>query len=141
MRPAAGRRRPAYILLVAIATLMVLVTVAVVVAKHAAVDIRRERTALLESAAEQVLQSARCWGRVHTEALNVAEAVTLPVDDYICPGMAGSVELRLRSGEGQASRIECRLELRRGRMRLTRLANWSVGEVSIVSPAEDAARP
>jgi hypothetical protein len=142
MTCADGRhRRPGYILLVAIAALALLVIVAVVLAKCAAIDVRRERTVALESAGEQALQSARAWSRIHADTLDESETVTLPMDGWISPGVTGSAELRLRQGDGEAARVECRLELRRGRLRLTRQVSWPAAEAASGSPVADPATP
>ena len=142
MTPSASRhRRSAYILMVAIGAMGFLLMVALVLARCATTDIRRERIAVLESAAEQTLQSARTWGQVHADELARSERITLPMDELIWPGVGGAAELSRGRGDGDTPRINCRLTLRRGRLRVTRQVSWPAVGAPSGNPAADAARP
>ena len=142
MTPSASRhRRSAYILMVAIGAMGFLLMVALVLARCATTDIRRERIAVLESAAEHTLQSARAWGQVHADELARSERIILPVDELIWPGVGGAAELSRGRGDGDTPRINCRLTLRRGRLRVTRQVSWPAVGAPSGNPAADAARP
>jgi type II secretory pathway pseudopilin PulG len=138
---AVGHRRSAYILMVAIGAMGFLLLVAVVLARCATTDIRREQMALLESAAEQALQSARTWSQVHADELARAERVTLCMDKLIWPGVDGAAELSRGQGDDDAPRVNCRLTLQRGRWRVTRQVSWPAPGVPSDSPAVGAAMP
>jgi len=127
--------------MVVIGAMGFLLMVAVVLAKCATADIRRERMAVLESAAEQALQSARTWSQVHADELARSERVALPVDELIWPGVGGAAELSRGGGDGGVTRVNCRLTLHRGRLRVTRQVSWPVAEVPNGNPAADAATP
>ena len=142
MTPVASRdRRSAYILMVAIGAMGFLLMVALVLVRYATADIRRERIAVLESAAEQTLQSARAWAQVHADELARSERITLPMDELIWPGVGGAAELSRGRGDGDTPRINCRLTLHRGRLRVTRQVSWPAPGAPSGNPAADAARP
>ncbi len=142
MRRAVGRsRRRAYILIVVIATMGLLLVAAVVLARIATVELRRERMALLEAAAEQVLHSARGWSGLHADRLETDVTVTLPVDELFSPGVSGTVDLSRDVGDRTASGVACVLTLHHGRYRLIRQVHWPVAAPASENPAVVPATP
>jgi hypothetical protein len=136
---ATRRRRSGYILVVVIGTMGFLMIVALMLARCATADIRRERMANLESAADQALQSARTWSRVHADELVRSGHITLPMDELIWPGVNGAAELSRSRGDDGEARVNCRLRLQRGRWRVTRQVSWPAPGASSGNPAGGAA--
>lgn len=125
-RPAGGphrsARRRAVASFVAIGFLVLFIAFSVVLARHAFAALRHERTAELEACASQIVESARAWAAAHPDALRPAEPTTLDITALLPAAAAGSAVLQRLDdaappapGARRCIRVECRLDLQRGR--------------------------
>jgi hypothetical protein len=115
------RRRRAFASFVAVGFLVLFVAFSVVLARHAAIALRRERVAQLEDCAAQALHSAQAWAAAHRDALHQSAPTALDITALLPAAATGGAELRRLDeaappapGAPRLIRIECRVELHRG---------------------------
>lgn len=113
-----GRR--GVILLFALVVLALSVMFIAIMTTYSAQEIAHERRAMLNSAADQALQSARAWVRANGASLTAPAAREVAIDELLSPGVSGKVELR-RAADA-VTMVECRVVLERGRTKVTRRA-------------------
>ncbi len=125
MRP--GRRRSDRAAFACTMTIMiagVLLLLVVLLGRHGVHEIARQRSALLATQADLVLQSARDWSDTHSEQLRAAGAVELPLAGLL-PAMAtGRLELGYAESSDGLLLIECRLKITQGQRSVARHAYW-----------------
>lgn len=120
-----AQRRPAYTVLVVLATLAVVLAFAVVLGRLVVIEYQRDRQLRLEMWAGQVLASARAWSVVRAGELAADRPVGLPLEGVLPPEVRGRAIVQRRAVDGGAVAV-CELTLDAAGRRLRREAAWSL---------------
>lgn len=133
--------RPAYATTLAIFALALLATFALVLAHYAALDLRREREAMLETYVQQAAESARAWTIVHGVDAVQADGTVVPIVELLPAGASGEVRLcRTTTGDGSQI-IECRVTVVYGPRTVHRTLRWPCVPPATRHPATGPATP
>ena len=117
-------RRPAYTLVVVLVTCFLVLAFTAIMSGLVVVEWGRDRQAVLDARACQIIASARAWSHLHAAELSAAQSVALPLGDLLPTGMAGTAELGCaRSATGDVL-VACEVRVERAGRHLTRQAVW-----------------
>lgn len=120
-------RRTGFISVVVLLAMFSIMYLCVVVGRVVVQEIAREHRARLESAADQIVESARDWAALHGAELSAGEQCALAVDDLVPTGVSALAELaRPGVGESDFDELILRLSLRTGRLRVNRALSLPV---------------
>ncbi|MGE0480939.1 MAG: hypothetical protein AB7Q17_10760 [Phycisphaerae bacterium] len=134
---AVGRTRArGFISLVVLLAMLSIVYLCIVISRLVILEIAQEHRARLESAADQIVESARDWVARHGATLAAGHFCELPVDELTPAGVSALAELaRPGAGESDVDSLVLRLSLRTGRLRVTRSVGLPLPRAPQSAPA------
>lgn len=115
--------RRGFVVLTALAGLLVLLVVAALFLQFGIQGLRREHIQDLTAQGEQAAQSLRELSRRPGLQLG-SEMREVPIADLLPAGASGTAWLGIEANPAGEKRARCRIEIERGRDRLTRSYEW-----------------
>ena len=120
------RRNPArrgYIILIALATLAIILAFEAVLARCALIEFQRDRQTRITTWATQVFASTRDWSYLHADQITDAP-LPIPLRDLLPPEIVGEATLRRVQSSDGVDLVECNLSLKQSRTRVRQTAQW-----------------
>ena len=122
-RATSGPQRRSYTLVILIVVTALVMMFVLVMARLTALEFVRQRQFTLQTWADEAVDSARDWGRLHAQELADDSAVRLPLNDLLPRGATDAVELQ-RGTSGDITVVRCRITVEQGRTRIRQAVAW-----------------
>src|SRR5262245_58838576 len=116
-------RRRGFIVLTAVAGLLVLMVVAALFLQYGLQGLRQEHMQDISAQCDQIVLSLRDLSR-RDGRLPGGEMREIEISELLAPGTQGAAWLGAGVGPSGAKTIRCRIELDRGRDRIDRVFEW-----------------
>jgi hypothetical protein len=126
-------RKPAYALAVAIAIMLIIIGFAALLGQLAFEEIRRERQAVLETHADQLIASAQAWSRRNATRLSESP-IELPTGDLLPDGWTAMVRLSRYTDPAGGPLVSCEIEINAHARRLRRHVSWPLPSAAPSTP-------
>ncbi len=116
-------QRRGYTLLTVLVVLFIVLAFVGVMQTLVVIEWRHDRYGVLDTQAQQLLESAQAWSRLHVAELAAGRDITLPLSDTSAGRVSGQAVLRPVSAGGVRI-VSCEVTVKRADRRLIRRAEW-----------------
>jgi hypothetical protein len=118
-----SRRRGGFVVLTAVAGLLVLIVVAALFLQYGIHGLRQEHTQRLSAQCDQIALSLRDLSR-RVDGWTIGEMREIAIGDLLPPGGQGTAWLGGEARPGGGRTVNCRIQIELGRDRLDRVIEW-----------------